>query len=211
MEDNEIIIEDEFTCFYDNYWNCLLPVAGSDSSAFLHMGIEFGSFSDGDKFRDAKLPDEWIKEESSAKHWFNILDDKKRIRIKVCQLSQKPFMYPERRFSTSKDEEKLAVIFNVWDNDYEAGQRVLIFKKRFVLPDKKRYNNAYSQKIAEYVKNCVGEKWLDETFPKWNSYLAYWGEGEIIIDPTTLKVVMKNDKDFEKIQKLIFKAYFRDQ
>ncbi len=191
---------EEFTCFYDNYWNCQLPVHGSDSSAFLHMGIEFGSFADGDLLRDARLPQGW-KKEPAKENWSNIVDERGCIRAKVFEHKDKALMYPERRFNCSREKHDLAVVFHVWDSDSNKSKRICIFKKRFVLPDKKRFQKAYDQKVEEFTKLKVCEKWLDETFPKWNDYNAYWGEGKVTVDPRTLKVIMKkedSEKDSEK-------------
>jgi hypothetical protein len=182
----------KFTCFYDDYWNCKLPVQGSENPSFINCGVEFGSFDQKDIFRDAKLPDGWRKIASSKPHWFNLVDNNKRIRAKIFEFD-KPFMYLERRFSYSKEEEDIAVTFYVWDNDYEGAARSSIFRKRFVLPSKKRFKDAYNQKIKAYEQDNVCKKWLDETFPRWNDYNAYWGEGKVTIDTKTLKLgLVKN-------------------
>ncbi|KKN67678.1 hypothetical protein LCGC14_0459370 [marine sediment metagenome] len=181
---------EEFECFYDNYWNCQLPVSGSDNPSFISMGFEFGSFSESDKFRDCKLPDGWVKEEDNKKHWFTILDDKKRVRAKVFQLPKDPFMFPERRFSLSMIEEDIAVVFNVWDNDIGNREQLSIFEKRYALPDRIRFRSIYDNKIKVHIAERVGQKWLNETFPKWDDYNAYWDEGKVTVDPKTSKVII---------------------
>jgi len=182
---------EEYICFYDSYWNCQLPVCGSENSAFLHMGIEFGPFSKGDLLRDARLPDGWSKE-LAKDDWYNILDNNGSIRGKVFEFTDRASMYPEKRFSISKDEFDLAVVFSVLDADSCTGQkRKRILKRRFVLPDKKRFKTAYDQKLKDLIKSNVCEKWLDKHFPKWRDCNAYWGDGEVTVDLNTHRAVIK--------------------
>jgi hypothetical protein len=173
-------MDDRFTCFYDDYWNCELPVRGSDNSAILHMGIEFGPFSEGDKNRGARLPDGWKKEKSdeNQKDWYDVLDDRGRVRIKIFQYKLEAFMYPERRFSTSMEESVNAVVFYVLDNNYKKGKEKIIFKQQFALPNKKRFLDAYNKRIGAHIEEEVCKKWLNKTLPKWDDYGAYWNDDE---------------------------------
>lgn len=169
-------MSDEFLCFYEEYWNCQMPIQGSDNSAFIYMGLEFGPFCDGDLFRDAKLPDGWCEKSDSKEHWFIILDDKSRARARVFKFKNQSFMYPECRYSISREVKDEYVIFYVWDNNYGLDKSKVIFEKQMPLPDKKEHEKSYKQKLENYTNNKYCEEWLNKNFPKWNDYCAYWDD-----------------------------------
>ncbi|MDP2683485.1 MAG: hypothetical protein Q8P20_00355 [bacterium] len=171
MENNNYI------CFYDNYWECKLPIQGSDNSELLQMGFEFGPFADGDKLRFSKLPSGWTRADTDQKYWSNILDTRQRVRVRIFDFKENAYINVIRRFSTSHEQENLAITFYVWDNDYAINEKcVSVFSKRFVLPDQAVFKDIYKQKATAYILQDVSGKWLDETLPKWKSYCAYWNE-----------------------------------
>jgi hypothetical protein len=166
----------DFICFYDNYWNCTLPINGSDDPAYVNMGIEFGPFIDGEQFRDSKLPDGWRIEDANKKYWHNIIDSKNRIRAEFFDHNI-PHISSRRRFSHSHIEEEISVIFCVYDNNHEIGQKSpIVFKKEFPTINKDSHRQTYDQVVASYIKDNICENWLNENYPKWQDSSKYWEE-----------------------------------
>lgn len=167
---------DDFSCFYENYWNCRLPVKDSDNSGFLKMGIELGPFAEGDWLRDAKIPDGWRLRPTNGKpKWFDILDDKDRIRAKVCKDESNPKMYPERRYGHYHSESATEVIFFVHDGNVTFNEKKkIIYSVSYSLPDKRQHQAVHNERFAQYKNKEYCIKWLNENLPLWQDSSAYW-------------------------------------
>lgn len=188
-------MENEFTNFYEGYWDCKLPVNGSSNQDFLKLGFEFATFEEGDKYRDAKLPLGWTIIESTRERWHDIIDDRKSHRASVFKYGKKPYMHLERRFTTSIEGREFDVLFSAWDNDQEIDQpAVLVFRKRMIMPQRGRFKAAYNQKMEEFRENRFCESWLDKHLPKWQDYDAYWGSGEVTFDKDK-KIILVKESD----------------
>ena len=173
----------EFKDHYDNYYDYLLPIEGSDNSIYVSLGFEFNSFNNGDLYRSAKIPKGWSKKHDRD-CWYKLLDDKNRKRVTIFEAKEgTPFMYPERRFSLGKEMDLTSVTFIAYDNAIVDGAvSINLFSSRAVLPDRRRFQEIYENKLKDLeTNNNPAKKWLNDNFPKWDDFDSYWDLGSITV------------------------------
>lgn len=159
-----------------DYWDEELPIQGSGDSFYPSVGFVFGSFKKGDDTRPAQLPKGW-KYLKLSEGRFAILDERGVLRVEGYKKTGVFRMYPLHRFFLGHEEFDLAVEFLVWDRDviYKDKPKK-IFSKKYSLPNRSHQPDIYKNKAQQYAEFEDNKKWLDNRFPKWHDYKAYWGE-----------------------------------
>ena len=185
--------ESKFVCFYEDYWNCKLPIHNSNQSTIIAMGIEYGPFDKNDLFRPAKLPEGWSIKDGDS-HWKYIIDENNRKRIKINMNTNKPNLFPETRFAIRYIFGSKHIDAVVIDKDVDIGtEPKVVFRKRGVLPDQGRYPRIWKQKKSDFENQKYPEKWLEQNFSHWNDHSKYWGEGEVTVCKETGKIILLNN------------------
>ncbi len=158
-----------------------LPVDGSDDSAFLSMGIEFGPFEEKATYRGSRLPEGWaiFKEHLKKKL---IRDDNGNDRAYIL-LGERPLIRPLRRFDHGRDtyapDQNTSARFCVWDYAIKGSRDdQVVFEKTLGLPDFKVNKDAHHGRLTSYIKTSFCERWLAVNYPNWEDNNAYWNEEE---------------------------------
>lgn len=161
-------------------FDCDLPIDGSDLSPILEMGIEFGPFGEGDKWRPARLPIGWCFKKLNNQISV-ILDHMGNTRITIY-LREKIHMRPQARFYHGRDmydkNFDTNARFCVWDRrqgDKQSSQ--VVFERNYGVPSAKRDRQVHDSKVNSYRSSRDCERWLEENYPNWGNYNAYWEEG----------------------------------
>lgn len=155
-----------------------LPVNGSADSGLLKIGIEFGPFEPDNLFRCARLPDGWKLSDREHKKIF-VLDDKGRRRAYAIIDGKHSHISPMRRFSYNIDEDNTSVRFYVLDGAILGDKEdQVVFERKCNIPDLIQNQAAHEGQLESHEKARYCEKWLNENYPDWQNFDAYWDEGE---------------------------------
>lgn len=157
----------------------LLPVDGTRGSeaAYEAMGIKLGELLVEDSiFRLANLPVGWKLVSTDHSMWFELVDDKDRIRANVfykASHDRDAFINLTPRFSldgSSYYEERTVAVL-----DGKTVIHRVLWKKQAdttnSLTENLRAN--YKVKMAAVKMACA---WLDKKYPQWRDRTAYWNE-----------------------------------
>jgi len=161
----------------------LFPVNGSEDSELLKMGIEFGPFQKGDKWRGANIPPGWRLERRGRE--LCICDVRQRVRAVVYRTNTT--IRPVRRFRIGNDT-RIArpdenALFCIWDASVEFPNKPkVVFSVAHTLPNKQQHSDIYNNRFEIYQKqfNTKAKQWLSERFPNWESHSSHWGEEDDI-------------------------------
>jgi hypothetical protein len=139
------------------------------------MGIVFGEIED-DLFIECTFPDGWEKRATDHSMHSKIVDEKGRERIgvfyKAAFYDRSAHCYPVRRFSygakpeTGYDNYTYGVTPDV---PYVEDCGVEIWRGEPMAPTKE----IPSYKIGDILRP-IAKAWLEEHYPDWEDYLAYW-------------------------------------
>lgn len=148
---------------------------GDHRATFEAMGIVFGDDKD-DLFISCTFPDGWKKEATDHSMWSKVVDEKGRERIsvfyKAAFYGRDAYCYPVRRFNYGKKPETgyKNYTYGVTPNvPYVEDCGNEIWRGEPMAPTKEMP----SYKIGE-VLHPIAKAWLDEHYPDWEDYLAYW-------------------------------------
>lgn len=142
---------------------------------FEAMGIVFGKNKD-DLFIECAFPEGWRKEATDHSMHSNVVDEKGRERIhvfyKAAFYDRSAHCYPVRRFNygtkpeTGYDNYTYGVTPDV---PYVEDCGVEIWRGEPMTPT----DEIPSYKIGDILRP-VAKAWLEEHYPDWEDYLAYW-------------------------------------
>lgn len=160
-------------------YQIVLPINGSEDSELLKMGIEFGPFQKGDKWRGANLPDGWVFHKRDKESY--ICDDRKRARAIIYIGAA--IIRPIQRFRigtdsyVSRPDENIRLC--IWDSNVVFPRKPkVVFEVTHPLPNRSQHLEAHNNRAGIY-KNDFDKKakaWLADKYPDWESYSGHWDE-----------------------------------
>jgi hypothetical protein len=158
-----------------------LPVDGSEDSEFLKMGMEFGPFERGDKWRGANLPEGWSLKKKPGEKCSYVCDERQRARAAVfTKVAQ---MRPLQRFRIGRDnhidDPHENVLFCVWDFNVKCLDKPkVVFEVKHKVPSSKQHRDVHKSRVEIYRKRFEkkARRWLSRRYPNWESYSGHWDE-----------------------------------
>lgn len=148
-----------------------------------NMGIIYLEEID-DLFSSVSLPDGWRKRNTDHSMWSNLIDEKGRVRAnifyKAASYDRDAFISPKRRFSISTEP------VGGWDSErpykYHSVVRdcekvVFASPETSIEPDFNRNNPDIWREWLHEEKEKISDhstRWLQENYPNWEDYKAYW-------------------------------------
>jgi len=155
-----------------------LPVQGTQGreEEWEKVGVTFGPVPDDDIFREAFLPEGWVKESDShdPRHMV-IRDAKGRVRAtmfyKAAFYDRKANVNLRSRYSIRQhyDAPDGTIQWQVYDCE------TVIHTVERKSPSREKEPEAYYELLNKLYRNDGGARdWLDKEFPDWRDPTAYW-------------------------------------
>lgn len=143
--------------------NELLPLAlnGASRRDLERLGFVFGAVVRRDYIR-ARLPERWTKRATSHRHWFQVFDERERLRADVfthrdARMDVHPFVVVERRSPPD---------FN------DDGEYYVVLAGGVEVYRTEVFHNLKARASALRVAHDE----VARRYPRWNDVTAYWDE-----------------------------------
>jgi len=157
-----------------------LPVVISENQFLIGLGVEFGPFQSGDKWRQSRIPLGWsIKRDGKSDNHIYLVDSNNSFRSFIYTNKNSSKVKIMFRFHFGIDESILdrttKVRLCVWDK-FGAGDKLgkVVFEVSYSLPNLRVNKNAHQRLLESFNNKDECGKWLNDNYPDWNDSSAYW-------------------------------------
>lgn len=164
----------------EKFYNIELPVAISENTLLIRLGVEFGPFAQGDEYRQTRLPEGWVVERINKIHSV-IKDNNNSERASIYLDGKKYIVQVHHRFSTGIDKKipdsSVRARFCVWDAKKKENKKPkVVFEVNHAVPNINRNKQAHKNAVQNFEEKRECLIWLEENFPDWENPFAYWEE-----------------------------------